>query len=150
MSKIHLELFEPEDFIASFHDFLSAHEGWEGDEYRETFTDYFGDSEDDPLETLGDHSFFWNLVEETIPNTYVYRGEREQPLVINGLEFDCIEREGGEGEGSRYHITFSVSDGQNTRYFKKVGYYSSYEGTDWEGHPLFEVKPIDRIVRFYE
>ena len=57
--------------------------------------------------------------------------------------------EGGGGGGDNIWLVFKVTSAFSTRYFKKTGYYASYEGSSWDG-PFTEVHPVDRVVRFYE
>lgn len=58
-----------------------------------------------------------------------------------------VDQEGGEGQGDHAHIVFQVKD--TGQYFRIDGYYSSYEGTDWDGE-LREVHRVTREVVFYE
>jgi hypothetical protein len=59
-----------------------------------------------------------------------------------------VENEGGEGQGDHAHLVFeTVRSGQ---LFRIDGYYSSYEGTDWDYESLREVKAVTREVVFYE
>lgn len=58
-----------------------------------------------------------------------------------------VDQTGGEGQGDHAHIVFTT---ENTgQYFRIDGYYSSYEGTDWDGE-LREVHRVTREVVFYE
>jgi hypothetical protein len=52
---------------------------------------------------------------------------------------------GGEGEGEHVHLVLRVGD----RYFKKEGYYASYDGTTWDGD-FREVKPAEKTIMVYE
>lgn len=58
-----------------------------------------------------------------------------------------VDQEGGEGQGDHAHIVFLVKD--TGQYFRIDGFYSSYEGTDWDGE-LREVHRVTREVVFYE
>ncbi|WP_040828957.1 hypothetical protein [Nocardia jiangxiensis] len=57
---------------------------------------------------------------------------------------------GGEGHGEYTEMVFGITapDGAE-QVFRKEGYYASFHGGDWDGD-LFEVFPVDRVVRFYE
>lgn len=55
----------------------------------------------------------------------------------------------GEGESEHIHVVVEVADGETTRFFKKNGYYSSYDGTYWDG-TFYEVRPYTRTVTVYE
>lgn len=63
-------------------------------------------------------------------------------------EVKLVEEVGGEGEGEHTHVVVqTVATGQ---YFRINGYYSSYDGTDWDDSDLYEVKKVERLVTFYE
>jgi hypothetical protein len=53
------------------------------------------------------------------------------------------------GEGDRYYLVVSVSDGNTIRYFRKDGYYASYDGGYLDGE-VQEVSPVERVVVYYE
>lgn len=61
-----------------------------------------------------------------------------------------VEEWGGEDEGSSigYTVKFDV-DGE-TIYLKITGYYDSWNGTDWDDGTVRLVKPVERMVTFYE
>jgi hypothetical protein len=57
---------------------------------------------------------------------------------------------GGEGQGDDFWVVFSITDAEGgVRYFKKPGYYASYDGGYLDGD-LLEVRPVERVVAFYE
>lgn len=73
-----------------------------------------------------------------------------KPVTIRDIEVACSESVGGhEGDGEVRYIVVSISDGTDTRWFRKDGYYASYDGTTWDG-VLREVKPVEKTVTFYE
>jgi len=88
------------------------------------------------------HEFEWEL-------------ESNKSVVIPGLgKVGYVEQHGGEGEGDQYWLVFSVVmesdlDKGMVRYFKKPGWYASYDGGHYDGE-LFEVTPQERVVTFYE
>lgn len=88
--------------------------------------------------------------------------EKLHELDINGWEFadeiddhevfgksELVEEEGGyEGAGEyvsrvRHFIDHNV-------YIRIEGFYSSYNGTDWDGHEYEEVKPAQKTITVYE
>jgi hypothetical protein len=73
----------------------------------------------------------------------------ERRPTLGGFDAKIVEDVGGEGQGDTRYVVFSLSDGTNTRYFRKDGYYASYDGSTWDGE-FREVTPIDRVVTFYE
>jgi hypothetical protein len=68
---------------------------------------------------------------------------------VHDFEFEIVEDFGGEGQGDSRYVVFSLTDGTDTRFFRKDGYYASYDGSTWDGE-FREVKAIDRVVTFYE
>lgn len=49
---------------------------------------------------------------------------------------ECVDEYGGEGQGDDYWTVFKIQD----RYFRKNGWYDSYNGSEWDG-ALEEVFP---------
>jgi hypothetical protein len=66
-----------------------------------------------------------------------------------GFTLDVVEDFGGEGQGETRYIVLSLTDGADTKYFRKDGYYVSYDGSTWDGE-FREVRAIERVVTFYE
>lgn len=66
-----------------------------------------------------------------------------------GLTAKVESEYGGEGDGDQYWVVVSLTDGLTTRYFKRHGWYASYDGGYLEG-PTVEVFPKPRMVTFYE
>lgn len=66
-------------------------------------------------------------------------------------EVDEVFSQGGEGQGENWKRTYHFKD--HNVFIEFSGFYSSYNGTDfdqeWEGD-VKEVKPIQRTVTFYE
>lgn len=68
----------------------------------------------------------------------------------NGKWHAKVEAEyGGEGQGDQYWMVVSVSDGETTRYFRRDGWYASYDGGTLDGE-IHEVTPKEKVVTFYE
>lgn len=52
---------------------------------------------------------------------------------------------GSEGSGSEVWIVFNVKD----ELFKMTGFYSSWDGTDWNGYNIFRVEPEEVVMVIY-
>lgn len=52
---------------------------------------------------------------------------------------------GGEGSGEYCYVILRVGE----QYFRKEGYYSSYNGTDWDGD-FDEVEPYQKTITDYK
>ena len=76
----------------------------------------------------------------------VIKNGGEYDLDIPGVEL--LETIGGEDEGSYYAAIFTYKGAEeNVRYFRIVGHYNSWNGTDWEGAEAEEVVPYEKITR---
>jgi hypothetical protein len=67
----------------------------------------------------------------------------------DGLTAKVEAQYGGEGQGDQFWLVISISDGLVTRYFRSDGWYASYDG-GYLDTETFEVKPQERLVKFYE
>lgn len=78
-----------------------------------------------------------------------YEAEADEPVPGLGV-VTVVENVGGEDQGSHAHLVFRVlpEDGP-VRYFRVNGYYSSYDGTEWDGD-LYEVFPRIKSITVYE
>lgn len=56
-----------------------------------------------------------------------------------------LERFGGEGKGDTYWVVFQVGD----KIYRMDGYYSSWEGANWDSAEPYEVKPKEVTVIKY-
>lgn len=61
-----------------------------------------------------------------------------------------VENWGGEGEGDSIGYTLKFTVDGETVYLKLEGYYNSWDGTDWSEAEVKLVKPVERMVTFYE
>lgn len=57
-----------------------------------------------------------------------------------------LEAYGGEGKGEEYWVVFQVGD----KTYRVDGYYSSWEGTNWDDAEPYEVKPVEVTVIKYK
>lgn len=74
----------------------------------------------------------------------------DKAIKHNGIAVSLAEQHGGEGQGDEYWIVFNaVSDGQE-QYFRIDGWYSSYNGSEFEDDDLFEVAPVERTYISWE
>lgn len=66
---------------------------------------------------------------------------REKGEVPGLGKVEVVEDFGGEGQGDLRYVVFSVKFTDETvKYFRQEGYYSSYDGTVWDGD-FTEVTP---------
>ena len=79
---------------------------------------------------------------------FAYEDYNEQKLNLG--EIKEVHQTGGEDEGSHWESVKHFID--HDVYISVVGYYSSYDGTDfYDGwNCCSEVRPVERIVTFYE
>lgn len=66
---------------------------------------------------------------------------------LNGQEYSwkAYKDVGGEGQGDYAAVIFSVETPEGRRLFRKEGFYSSYDGTDWDGS-FSEVEEYEKTV----
>jgi hypothetical protein len=108
---------------------------------------------------------FENLVSEGVHGTYTTWQGEEVESTYEGSEFwheadgstqitlddthkaTYVDGEtGGEGSGEYIWQVWSVTDAEgNEQFFRKTGYYMSYEGSTWDGD-LTEVVPFEKTV----
>jgi hypothetical protein len=75
------------------------------------------------------------------------------PVTLRGSEGDeseevtmtLVSQFGGEGKGDDIWRVFQIGD----QFFKKSGYYSSWNGTDWS-YDFVEVTPVSVTVTEYK
>lgn len=53
---------------------------------------------------------------------------------------------GGEGRGEEYWVIFKIGE----ELFKVDGYYSSWDGINWDEAELYKVVPVEVIVTQYQ
>lgn len=98
------------------------------------YTDEYGENESTTLNT--DH--VWQELK--------YEGGTG---VRDGWSGKVVDSFGGEGEGDQYWMVISVSDGETTRYFRRDGWYASYDGGYLDGD-TYEVSPREKTITVYE
>lgn len=84
-----------------------------------------------------------------LPSQYSLRRDRFWRELDLG-EVVNIETEGGEGEGEHWHSVQYFKD--HDIYIKVTGHYTSYNGTEfYDGWDCCkEVRPVEKLVTFYE
>jgi hypothetical protein len=115
------------------------------DPYTGTFEDYaaeyLGNRYDDKYEIVGDTfdtASTWQAVK--------YEGSKS---TRDEWTAELVAEYGGEGQGDQYWVVISVSDGITTRYFRRDGWYSSYNGSELDGD-TYEVVPKEKTIVIYE
>jgi hypothetical protein len=78
-------------------------------------------------------------------------GDYNKPIELHGRLVELVEADtGGEGHGEDIYMVFKTTDvNGDIQYWRKEGYYASYDGSDWDGD-FREVRPVERVVTFYE
>lgn len=74
---------------------------------------------------------------------------RKDGETIDGVTYRVVEDFGGEGLGDTRYIVIAVEDGNSVQYFRKDGYYASYDGSTWDGD-FREVKAEQKTITVYE
>lgn len=77
---------------------------------------------------------------------YAYKDFYEEDLGLGRI--DTVDRYGGEGQGERWWVTRHFVD--HDVYIKTRGYYSSYNGTDFDYGIGEIVKPVQKTITVFE
>jgi len=102
---------------------------------------------DNPNPGYGKHYDKWYKEYNSLPTKYsVARDEWFEKV---GIKWEEVEQYGGEGQGSTW---YSVKYFPNHDVYIRVdGYYSSYNGTDFDGwDDCTEVRPKEKTITVYE
>lgn len=114
-------------------------EGTWQDYLRDEFVNNSYDDDEEPD--------FDNLDEQRVWQHAKY--EASGPYTIDGFTAKVEAQYGGEGEGDQYWMVISISDGNTTRYFRRDGWYASYDGGYLDGD-TYEVSPKEKVITVYE
>lgn len=68
-------------------------------------------------------------------------------IEVDGLHLTLVEQFGGEGEGDEYFVVFTIQE--TGQFFRFDGYYSSFDGTNWEDTALREVQKTAKTITVY-
>lgn len=114
------------------------HEGYKGT-FEQYLDEEYGKSymSEDPSAVF-DTARLWQHVK--------YEG---QTGTYDGLTAKKEAEYGGEGQGDQFWLVISISDGLTTRYFRRDGWYASYDG-GYLDTDTFEVRPAEKTVVVYE
>jgi hypothetical protein len=104
-------------------------------------------------EDAEDYDEHWAELAWSLKSEYIWtptgREEKVPGQTVGDIHVTCVENFGGEGKGDSRWVVFSFADATGTKYFRKDGYYASYDGSTWDGE-FREVTPRQRQVTFYE
>lgn len=101
-------------------------------------------------------SFAYCDYSEGIPNDFQFSKEglswqekEKEWLDSLGIgEIEEVEQYGGEGQGDTWYSVKYFKD--HDVYIRTDGYYSSYNGTDFDEGYGYEVKPTEKTITVYE
>lgn len=92
------------------------------------------------FEDYGYSDNFWDAICYEIPN---------EGIDSNGIHVEHVESFGGEGQGDTAWVVVKATRGDEVKFFRKDGYYASYDGFTWDG-AFAEVTPKEKTVTVYE
>lgn len=128
-----------EVILAGAHaEYQSKYSYRDGQTWQDSLRAEYDLDEDDDFSNLEENESAWKQVK--------YEGGK---YTVDDWTAERVAEHGGEGEGDQYWVVVSISDGLTTRYFRKDGWYASYDGGYLDGDTT-EVKPQERLVTFYE
>lgn len=100
------------------------------------------DNNEDTVTGFSKYGDFYNVYLEEFWYTL---GSYEWVEIPGFGRLEVVEYDGGgEGHGEYIFCVFKIGD----RYFRKTGYYASFDGSNWDG-ALEEVKPFEKTVTDY-
>jgi hypothetical protein len=108
------------------------------------------------LDETSDHVLEQAFFHEGISDEWALDDEDDQDSVdgvskaLNegGIDFECVEQEGGEGEGDQYHTVYKFTKGAEVVFVKFHGWYASYHGSEMNGYDI--VTPKQKVITVYE
>lgn len=95
-----------------------------------------------------DQKYKYSLDENEFVDNFQYYENKQ----IGDLTFTCVNQEGGEDQGSYYHIILQVTNSSGDSLLMKIeGHYSSYDATEFYNQlERFKiVEEYERIVKDY-
>jgi hypothetical protein len=94
----------------------------------------------DDEESLYPPYWFWNELSDC------------DPVELEGIgRVESILTEGGEGQGEKLYMILRLTTPEgDEQFFRADGYYSSYDGRDWDGAELYAVRPVQKTITVYE
>lgn len=120
--------------------------GWEGNKYYPSWKNYVVENYDEELDQddfcLLDHSSVWEALIE-----YAKLRATDGELTA---KWEASQADGLAHDSEVYFVVFSLSDGETTRYFKRDGWYASYDGGHLEEGENLEVFPAVKSVTVFE
>jgi hypothetical protein len=69
-------------------------------------------------------------------------------LTEANINFELVDRYGGEDQGSDYWSVYSFSDGMQVVFIKFDGYYASYDDSTYE--EFYEVQAVEKTITVFE
>lgn len=57
---------------------------------------------------------------------------------------------GGEGQGDEYFIVIAVEDADGIRYFKRTGWYASFDGSELNDGVTYEVEQAEKTIKYWK
>jgi hypothetical protein len=69
---------------------------------------------------------------------------------LDAYNIEEQDQEGGEGQGEEYFVVYKVTKDDNTIYVKADGYYTSYEGYNFEFPDVYEVVESEKMIKYWK
>jgi hypothetical protein len=117
-------------------------------EFADELNNYYGEEADDLFDVEIQERFgaaYETLTEES------YRGSKPEPFVFGGWNLLCKEQDGGEGQGDDYWVVIEAAKkGEESKFFKVPGWYSSGNGSELTFSETFRVQPVQVLVNQWQ
>jgi hypothetical protein len=74
--------------------------------------------------------------------------EFKKQLAEANINFELVDRYGGEDQGSDYWSVYSFTDGMQVVFIQFQGWYASYDGSTYE--EFYEVQAVEKTITVFE
>lgn len=92
------------------------------------------------------HNFFTENTDEAKDFMYGYVGDFSDSFSdFEGVTQEQLDHYGGEDMGAEYYSIYSFTKDGETVYIRFDGYYTSYNGADYQGFKFVKPTPVQRI-----
>jgi hypothetical protein len=106
------------------------------------------------LDETSDHILEQAFFHEGISDEWALDDEDDQDSVDGvskslgeaGIAFECVEQEGGEGEGDQYWTVYKFTKGSDEVFVKFAGWYASYHGSEMNDYKIVTPKKVEITV----
>jgi len=99
------------------------------------------------LDEAGDNTLQSAFFHQEIGHSYCKEDDDlEAKLDSAGINYECVEQHGGEGEGDQYWTVYKFTKDGEQQFVKFNGWYQSYNGSEMTEYSFVTPKKVEVIV----